>query len=243
MSIPPGQLGRTVDKSRTQSARRRVWEKMSPPLFWAWQFHPTVFWVLSLFLLAAAFCILAYALWVAVAYTLANPSPPCSNPPSRTGTPPQWQVVGLCLLAFVVGHVTARWQLVASRTSSSESTVPTLSRLEGRAAVMPPLSTSTSSVPAHYSPSNTVDPSPDDDPRKREMLIVQALLLVFLVEVLGLLVIEMVTLSRGVWPITYYVRCAYDAAGWPTTLAAASVLFLVGRWFWLPRGRDAGSSA
>ncbi|HEY8644080.1 MAG TPA: hypothetical protein VIO84_15105 [Candidatus Dormibacteraeota bacterium] len=68
----------------------------------------------------------------------------------------------------------------------------------------------------------------------RQLLILQAILLLFLLEVVGLLVIQVVTLSRGAWPITYYVRCAYDAAGWPTTAAATSITFLVGRWFWLP---------
>lgn len=75
---------------------------------------------------------------------------------------------------------------------------------------------------------------PAHDARKRRALIVQALLGAFLIEIAGLLVIETVTLSRGVWPITYYVRCAYDAAGWPSTAVAATILFLVGRWFWLP---------
>jgi hypothetical protein len=68
----------------------------------------------------------------------------------------------------------------------------------------------------------------------RQLLIVQAILLLFLLEVAALLVIEAVTLSRGVWPITFYIRCAYNAAGWPTTAAATSITFLVGRWFWLP---------
>lgn len=82
---------------------------------------------------------------------------------------------------------------------------------------------------------------PDKDPRKREALIVQALLLAFLLEIVGLLIIEMTTLSNGVWPITYYVRCAYDAAGWPSTATAAAILFLVGRWFWLPPRREASA--
>lgn len=85
---------------------------------------------------------------------------------------------------------------------------------------------------------------PENDPRKKEALIIQGLLLVFLLEVVGLLIIETVTLSRGVWPITFYVRCAYDAAGLQSTAAAASILFLVGRWFWLPaRSLDARTRA
>jgi hypothetical protein len=84
---------------------------------------------------------------------------------------------------------------------------------------------------------------PAQDRRKRQALIVQALLLLFLLEVAALLTIEITTLSKGVWPITYYVRCAYDAAGWPSTAVAATILFLVGRWFWLPgRTSDAPPS-
>jgi hypothetical protein len=79
---------------------------------------------------------------------------------------------------------------------------------------------------------------PYEEPRRREMLIVQALLLFFLIEVAGLLLVEMVTLSRGVWPITYYIRCAYNASGLQTTLGAAAIAFLVGRWFWLPGRRQ-----
>lgn len=85
----------------------------------------------------------------------------------------------------------------------------------------------------HFAPKEP----PEKDPRRIDSLIIQALLLTFLLEVVGLLIIEMTTLSNGVWPITYYVRCSYDAAGWPSAAAAAAILFLVGRWFWLP-GRE-----
>ncbi len=164
-------------ESRPRAARRGVDPVGSPLARWA-----------SLIVLAIAAVILAYGLVLAVGYMVMHSSPPCSNPPQRSSNPPQLVAVGLCLLLFVIGHVTARWQEM------------------------------------------------ERDPRKKEGLIIQGLLLVFLVEVFGLLVIEMSTLSRGVWPITYYVRCAYDAAGWPATLTAAAILFLIGRWFWLPRG-------
>jgi len=75
--------------------------------------------------------------------------------------------------------------------------------------------------------------------RGRQVLVIEGLLLVFLIEILALLVFEVVALSSGRWPITLYVRCAYNAAGWPTTLGAASVTFLLGRWLWLPRRSSA----
>jgi hypothetical protein len=159
---------------------------------------------ISLIILAAAAVVLVSGLWLAGSYMVMHSSPPCSNPPRLNPSPPQLVVVGLCLLAFVIGHATARWQAIDRRHLRRH-------RAENR-------------------------PAPERDTRKKDALIVQGLLLVFLVEILGLLVIEMSTLSRGVWPITYYVRCAYDAAGWPTTYTAMAILFLVGRWFWLPRG-------
>ena len=183
-------------ESRPPAARRGVDPVGSPLARWA-----------SLIVLAIAAVILAYGLVLAVGYMVMHSSPPCTNPPQRSSNPPQLVAVGLCLLLFVVGHVTARWQEINR---------------------------------VHLGRHRAPDAPPERDPRKKEGLIIQGLLLVFLVEVLGLLVIEISTLSRSVWPITYYVRCSYDAAGWPATLTAAAILFLIGRWFWLPRGgRDA----
>ena len=170
-------------------ARRRGTDPVGSPL---------ARWV-SLIVLVAAALVLLYGLWLATSYMVTHSSPPCSNPPQRNSNPPQLVAVGLCLVFFVIGHMTARWQEIDRQH-----------------------------IRRHRQPAS---PAPERDPRKREGLI-----MVFLVEVLGLLVIEMSTLSRGVWPITYYVRCAYDAAGWPATLTAAAILFLIGRWFWLPRG-------
>ena len=161
-------------------------------------------WV-SIGLLSATGLILVWAMISAVSYTVAHTSPPCSNPPRLDSDPPQLAVVSLGLMAFALGHLTARWQAVD----------PKHVRRRTRASSIPP----------------------ENDRRRRDALVIQALLLAFLLEMLGLLIIEIVTLSRGVWPITFYVRCAYDAAGWQSTLAAAAVLFLVGRWFWLPRRR------
>ncbi|GEM_PF-2378180 len=177
-----------------------------------WQFperaRGVVTWI-SVVLLLVAFALLVWGMVSAVSYTLTHTGPPCTNPPQREASPPQWVMVGVCLLAFVLGHLTARWQSIDPKHSQRHKNL------------------------------REVD-HPETDPRKREALIIQTLLLVFLVEVIGLLIIEAVTLSQNVWPITYYVRCAYDAAGVQSMAAAASILFLVGRWFWLPdRGQNA----
>jgi hypothetical protein len=164
---------------------------------------------ISVVLLLAAFGLLVWSMASAVSYTLTHTGPPCTNPPRLEANPPQLVVVGVCLFAFVLGHLTARWQSIDPKYAQRHQT------LRG----------------AEH---------PEKDPRRREALIIQTLLLVFLIEVIGLLTIEALTLSQNVWPITDYVRCAYDAAGVQSMGAAASILFLVGRWFWLPdRGQNA----
>ncbi len=47
--------------------------------------------------------------------------------------------------------------------------------------------------------------------------------------------------TPGVWPITYYVRCANAIAPWWTLLGLASVCGLLGHWLWRPfaRSKDA----
>jgi hypothetical protein len=177
-----------------------------------WQFperaRGVVTWI-SVVLLLVAFALLVWGMVSAVSYTLSHTGPPCTNPPQREAYPPQLVVVGVCLLAFVLGHLSARWQYVDPKHAQRHQDLREADH-------------------------------PETDPRKRDALIIQTLLLVFLVEVIGLLIIEAVTLSQNVWPITYYVRCAYDAAGVQSMAAAASILFLVGRWFWLPdRGQNA----
>jgi hypothetical protein len=172
--------------------------------------------LLSLLGLAAAGVVLLYAIWLAGTYTFTHSGPPCPNPPHRDSNPTQLVVVAICLVTFVLGHLSARWGEV------------------NRRALRPNLEPAEDDVRAR----------PEESKRKRDALSVQALLLVFLLEIVGLLIIEASTLSNGVWPITYYVRCSYDAAGWPSTAAAAAILFLVGRWFWLtPRKGDARSSS
>jgi hypothetical protein len=43
--------------------------------------------------------------------------------------------------------------------------------------------------------------------------------------------------TPGVWPITYYVRCANVVAPWWTLLGLASVCGLLGHWLWQPLAR------
>ena len=167
----------------------------------------TFFTYVSLILLLVAIGVLVWGLYSAMNYTLTHTGPPCSNPPQRSATPPQWEVVLVCLAAFVAGHLTAQWQAIDPAHTLRHKRDKT---------------------------NESEHPRPEQDPRKNEALLIQGLLLVFLIEVFGLLTIEMLTLANNVWPITYYVRCAYNAAGTQSMLAAAAILFLVGRWFWLP---------
>jgi hypothetical protein len=169
-----------------------------------------IVWVVSLILVAVSIGVLVWGLYSALTYTLTHSGPPCSNPPQRSSTPPQWTVVLVCLGAYLVGHLTARLQFVDPSTTARHQRDPGRSiRKFGR---------------GEYA-------------RRNEALFIQLLLLIFLVEICALLVIEAATLSNNVWPITYYVRCAYDAAGTESMWTAAAILFLVGRWFWLPARR------
>jgi hypothetical protein len=168
---------------------------------------------LGLLLLAAG--LLTYGLGGAIIYTATHAGPPCANPPSVQASPPQLVVVAFCVAGFVLGHLTARWQHVEPRH------------------LVPP------ALPAAVGPGFQALLRR----RGRQLLLVQALLLVFLLEVAGLLLYELVALSSNRWPVTFYVWCAYDAAGWPTTLAASSICFLLGRWLWPPRYRRAHAGA
>jgi len=55
----------------------------------------------------------------------------------------------------------------------------------------------------------------------------------FLFLVTILMLIDAWTLGHGVWPITYYVRCAMDAGAFITLVGVASYGFVVGRWMWV----------
>ena len=56
---------------------------------------------------------------------------------------------------------------------------------------------------------------------------------IFLFVVTILMVIEAWTLGHGVWPITYYVRCANDAGPFISLVAVASFAYIIGRWMWV----------
>ena len=56
---------------------------------------------------------------------------------------------------------------------------------------------------------------------------------IFLFLVTILMVIEAWTLGHGVWPITYYVRCANDAGPLISLVAVASFAYIIGRWMWV----------
>jgi hypothetical protein len=55
----------------------------------------------------------------------------------------------------------------------------------------------------------------------------------FLLLVTILMGIEAWTLGHGVWPITYYVRCANDAGPVISLIGMASLSFIIGRWMWV----------
>jgi hypothetical protein len=192
---------------------------------------------LSMILLLGAIGMLVWGLVSALIFTSTHTGIPCTNPPQRVSTPAQLVVVFICVVAFLLGHMTARLQPVDPKMLY----VP---EGEARAKAKKVAAEAGTEDGAHTA-------APDTDPvkerndlyhRRNEALIIQGLLLLFLLEVAGLLTIEAVTLQTGVWPITYYVRCAYDAAGYQSMLAAAAILFLVGRWFWLPARRDNAAS-
>ncbi|HXN90808.1 MAG TPA: hypothetical protein VN906_04920 [Candidatus Sulfotelmatobacter sp.] len=191
----------------------------------------------SMLLLLVAIGILVWGLISALAFTSTQTGIPCPDPPQRVSTPPQLVVVLMCVVAFVLGHMTARLQPIDPKMLY----VPEGQARAKAKKVGADAGTEDATAVAVF------DKDPDKERkdlyhRRNEALIVQALLLLFLLEVAGLLTIEAVTLQRGVWPITYYVRCAYDAAGNQSMLAAAAILFLVGRWFWLPARRQNAAS-
>jgi len=55
----------------------------------------------------------------------------------------------------------------------------------------------------------------------------------FLFLVTILMVVEAWTLGHGVWPITYYVRCASDAGPLISLVGVASFAYIIGRWMWV----------
>lgn len=76
------------------------------------------------------------------------------------------------------------------------------------------------------------DQAPED--RVRTAIWLQGGLTAALLLITLLLAFETVTLALTVWPITFYLRCAAEAAPWRTVIAASAFCFLAGRWLWLP---------
>lgn len=78
------------------------------------------------------------------------------------------------------------------------------------------------------------DSAEDEVGEARASLLTQSALTVALFFIACLIAFEAVTLANSVWPITYYLRCASEAATWQTLVAGFAFCFLAGRWLWLP---------
>jgi hypothetical protein len=57
---------------------------------------------------------------------------------------------------------------------------------------------------------------------------------IFLLVCVACLAFETFSLAVGIWPITYYVRCANDYLPLPTIGGACITAFLLGHWLWFP---------
>ena len=81
----------------------------------------------------------------------------------------------------------------------------------------------------------------DVEARGQASVLVQAALTGALLLITCLLAFEAVTVASHIWPITYYLRCANEAATYPALAAAFAFWLLAGRWLWLPTTpRDVG---
>ncbi len=70
---------------------------------------------------------------------------------------------------------------------------------------------------------------------RRSVIVVKTALALFLALLSALMALEALMLLVGIWPITYYVRCATEADTPIAMLGAGIFTFLAGRWFWIPR--------
>ncbi len=71
--------------------------------------------------------------------------------------------------------------------------------------------------------------------QRRVRMAVRLALVGLLLIVTGLLLIEFITMTLHVWPITYYVRCSNEAHSPLSALGAGIYAFLAGRWLWVWR--------
>jgi hypothetical protein len=67
----------------------------------------------------------------------------------------------------------------------------------------------------------------------RAVVAVNAGVAVFLFLVTILMVIEAWALAHGLWPITYYVRCATDAGAFISLIGVSGYSLIAGRWIWV----------
>jgi hypothetical protein len=75
---------------------------------------------------------------------------------------------------------------------------------------------------------------PAESKRIRRAIVAQASLTGALLLITWLFLFEMLTLAAGVWPITYYLRCANQVHPGFAVAGAAAFCLLAGRWMWLP---------
>jgi NAD/NADP transhydrogenase beta subunit len=85
-----------------------------------------------------------------------------------------------------------------------------------------------------------VTASNDHESRLRLAVLMQAGLTGAMLFIACLIAFEAITLASDVWPITYYMRCAAEAASWQALTAAFAFCFLTGRWMWLPTTPEDG---
>ena len=67
------------------------------------------------------------------------------------------------------------------------------------------------------------------------MIVVKIAVTLLLALVTALMALEALMLHWGIWPITYYVRCGYEANTPIALIGAGIFIFLAGRWFWIPK--------
>ena len=82
------------------------------------------------------------------------------------------------------------------------------------------------------SPRQAGPPAPSQD-RWRAAL-AQFWVTFFLLVCVASLAFETYSLAVGIWPITFYVRCANDYLPLPTIGGACITAFLLGHWLWFP---------
>jgi hypothetical protein len=178
---------------------------VAPRRLWGWLNDAKTRKWMSILTLAAAWLVLLLVLvWTGMAVTQPS-SARCSNAPARVTSIPQLTEVVICVAGFVLGRLTARPK-IRRRRELMDSTV----EREGL-------------------------PLPRADvKRARAGVWAQASLTAALLLITFLLAFETLTLALSVWPITYYTRCANEAAPLRTVAGAFAFCFLAGRWLWLP---------